>query len=53
VAAEAKGDTLLVDFEARRSVGQFTPDQYGAYCDSIDRTVAGLAQNVVLKRMPK
>jgi hypothetical protein len=42
-----------VAFEASRGVGQYSPDQYAAYCDSIDRTVAALAQNVVLKRVQK
>ena len=53
MSAADKGDTLQLGFEAQRSVGQYSPDQYGAYCDSIERTVGALAQNVVLKRMQK
>jgi hypothetical protein len=53
ISAEGKGDTLQVGFEAARGVGQFSADQYGAYCDSIERTVGALAQNVVLRRVQK
>jgi hypothetical protein len=53
MSAEGKSDAVHVAFEASRGVGQYSPDQYGAYCDSIDRTVAALAQNVVLKRVQK
>jgi hypothetical protein len=53
ISAEGKGNTLQLGFEATRGVGQFSPDQYGAYCDSIERTVAALAQNVVLRREQK
>jgi hypothetical protein len=53
MSAEGKADAVHVAFEASRGVGQYSPDQYAAYCDSIDRTVAALAQNVVLKRVQK
>jgi hypothetical protein len=53
VSAAGKGDTLQLGFEVTRGVGQYSPDQYSAYCDSIERTVGALAQNVVLKRVPR
>jgi hypothetical protein len=53
VSAENKGDALQLVFEAARGVGNYSADQYGAYCDSVERTVGALAQNVVLKRVRK
>jgi hypothetical protein len=53
MTASGEGSVVQVDFEAARGVGHYSSDQYGAYCDSIERTVAALAQNVVLKRVQK
>jgi hypothetical protein len=53
VTAEGKGESVHIVFEASRGAGQYPAEQYAAYCDSIDQTMAALAQNVVLKRVDK
>jgi predicted Zn-dependent protease len=53
LSAADKDNALQLGFEATRGVGQYTSDQYGAYCDSMERTVGALAQNVVLRRVQK
>jgi tetratricopeptide (TPR) repeat protein len=53
MTADTDQAAVRLEFEASRGVGEFSPDQYGAYCDSMDRTVSALAQNVVLIRAQK
>jgi hypothetical protein len=53
VTAAGQAESVRVEFEASRGVGEYAADQYAAYCDTIERTVAALAQNVVLKRAGK